>query len=610
MIMMDAPTNDLERMEESVHDQLPSVEEYKVGVGFKKSPTFRSQRPDPVAQLAPSFTEATDLEQVIAAEKEEEEEDELIVHRPFLCSSTKFIAWVIVVVVAVVVVGVVVGTRNQSASSFWWIRDSDRYQRIQQYLIDAGVSKTNDLVDPNSPQHLAAQWMAHKDGMKLQVPKVSTGRDHLMFVERYVLVVLYYATGGPNWTHQLNWLSDNHLCTWYQAFVLDNDEETLDGGYIALGVHGCKLVEEEEDNLVPFTLFLRKYGIREGDTQRIRGYETCLLNCSCFVFNSTANNGLDGTLPLELEYLDRIEILNIPFNTDLRGTLPEALSKMDALTHLGLQWCGFTGTIPTWIGSLSSLDYLGLGNNQFTGSVPQELDQLTTLKLLGLDDNMLSANIELFHALKAIKSLYLEDNQITGTISEALMASWPDLEELDLSNNALTKTLPDNFFNHFNNLRVVDLHRNKFDGPLPNSINENSDLEFLALHDNRFDEKVPAELINFKALKHLDLSGNNFISTLPEVLGEMTQLHYLFVGKNAFESGTIPKFLIELTNLRELSFKNAQLTGEIPEFIHYLSKLEVLDLRKSSRKWDTALGVLSICRSAYFPLSCKQPITL
>jgi Leucine-rich repeat (LRR) protein len=602
---MDAK-NDLERMEESLHDQLPSVEEYKVGIGYKKSTMFRSQSPDTVAGQLASFTEATDLEEVITAEKEEEE-DELIVHRSFLCSSTKFIVLVIVVVVAVVIAGVVVGTQNQSAWSSWWIKDSDRYQRIQQYLIDVGVSKTNDLVDPDSPQHLAAQWMAHKDGMKLQVPKVlSTGRDHLMFVERYVLVVLYYATGGPHWTHQLNWLGDNHICTWYQAFVLDNDEDNLDGGYIALGVHGCKLVEE--DNLVPFTLFLRKYaGIRERDTQRISSlFAQLFLLLLC----STADNGLDGTLPVELEYLDRIEILNLPFNAGLRGTLPEALSKMDALNHLGLQWCGFTGTIPTWIGSLSSLDYLGLGNNQLTGSVPQELDQLTTLKLLGLDDNMLRANIELFRALKAIKSLYLEDNQFTGTISEALMASWPDLEELDLSNNGLTKTLPDNFFNHFNNLRVVDLHRNKFDGPLPNSINENSNLEFLALHDNRFDEKVPAELNNFKALKHLDLSGNKFISTLPEVLGEMTQLHYLFVGNNAFDSGTIPKFLIELTNLRELSFKIGQLTGEIPEFIQYLSKLEVLDLCKSSRKWDTALGVPSICQSAYFPLSCKQPLTL
>jgi LRR receptor-like serine/threonine-protein kinase FLS2 len=210
------------------------------------------------------------------------------------------------------------------------------------------------------------------------------------------------------------------------------------------------------------------------------------------------------------------------------------------------------------------------------------------------DDNMLSANIELFHALRAIKSLCLEGNQFTGTISEALMEAWPDLEELDLGKNELTKTLPDHFFNHFNNLRVVDLHRNKFDGALPNSIIENNDLEFLGLHNNRFDKKVPEELKNFKALKHLDLSWNGFISTLPEALGEMTQLNYLFVGNNAFESGTMPGFFIEFTNLHELSFKNAWLTGEIPEFIHYLSKLEVLDLRKSSRKWDTALGVLSV----------------
>jgi Leucine-rich repeat (LRR) protein len=296
-----------------------------------------------------------------------------------------------------------------------------------------------------------------------------------------------------------------------------------------------------------------------------------------------ADMGLNGEIPPEIQHLDRLEVLNLQFNPGLHGTLPVELSYMSDLKHLALQYNGFKGTIPEWIGEFTALKYLGLGNNMFTGPIPTSIVSLTNLEVLGLDDNLLSANIELFEPLSKLKSLYLEDNGILGTLSYKLLESWPEMMELDLSNNLLHGKLPPTLFmNEKSKLRVLDLHGNAFVGSIPKSIPyPNYNLEFLALHENRLSSTVPASLTNLKMLRHLDISRNELTSTLPDELGEMTELQYLFTANNAFSQGRLPSFVEMLTNLRELGMKDNGLTGQLPEFISYLTNLKFLDLRKS-----------------------------
>lgn len=301
----------------------------------------------------------------------------------------------------------------------------------------------------------------------------------------------------------------------------------------------------------------------------------------CQHSSAAANNGLSGFIPDEIRGLERLEVFNVMFNPNVVGTIPDAFAAMDSLTHLALQWCNLDGTIPQWIGSMSNLRYLGLGNNLLDGTVPKEIANLERLELLGLDDNDLFGEIDIFAPLQNLKSLYLEDNFFNGTISESLMAGWPDLEEFDASDCALAGVLPPTFFNLNPKLQVLDLHGNELMGPLPADVNTNTKLNFLALHKNQLDGAVPPTLKNLEALQHLDLSDNLFVSTLPEDMGELTELKYLFVGNNNYEPAEVPKFLVELINLQELSFKDSQLQGTIPEFLLYLSNLEILDFRKS-----------------------------
>jgi LRR receptor-like serine/threonine-protein kinase FLS2 len=269
-----------------------------------------------------------------------------------------------------------------------------------------------------------------------------------------------------------------------------------------------------------------------------------------------AHNDLVGTLPGEVKHLDWMEVMNFNHNPDLIGTIPQGPSGMLNLRHLALQWCGFSGEVPTWIGTMTTLKFLGLGNNMFEGSIPSKIRQLTNLHLLGLDDNVdLTGNIEGFHSLSNLRSFYLEDNQFTGTISKALMASWPKLQELDISGNILSGKLPDSFFNHEMPLVVLDLHGNEFSGRLPSNTRESNVLEFLALYSNNFEGEIATDyFLKFKALRHLDISHNRFGGEFPD-LGSMKKLEYLFLGGNGFVPGPVPSWLVQLTNLRELTLK-------------------------------------------------------
>mmetsp|Transcript_36742 Transcript_36742/g.89155 ORF Transcript_36742/g.89155 Transcript_36742/m.89155 type:complete len:871 (-) Transcript_36742:512-3124(-) len=600
------------------HDQLPNVEEYKASIGHRSGVGLKEKFKKAIGNIGPSSSSAADgIEETesmmilprdpvvrkrdppeirnqkyeyidydaeghhtveneglfkIDSEDEEEEEEErqfqtLEIEEeeeekyegdPNKCFWKSCGLISICLLAAVLVQFLVFGQETETPRDFFHFvqGDTDAYFAVKGYVVDIGsVSPQTAFDQTTTPQYLAAQWMAHGDPLNMPIPQE---RD-LQFSERYIMAVLFFAMGGTEWTHQYNFLSGDHICTWFKEFTL------RDGSSVLYGVHRCK--EADNGELYPHSVFM-------------------------------PNNGLSGFIPDEIKGLEGLEVFNVMFNPNVVGTIPAAFRSMDSLTHLAMQWCNLDGTIPTWIGTMTNLEYLGLGNNLLDGTVPEEIQNLNRLELLGLDDNDLFGNIDMFAPLSNLKSLYLENNFFNGTISETLMQGWPKMEELDLSECAFTGALPPTLFNHCPQLKVLDLHGNGFVGPFPDSIDTNSELDFLALHNNRLEGFVPTSLKNLEALHHLDLSENLFESTLPEALGEMTALEYLFTGTNNFFPGEVPKFLIELTNLKELSMKQNKLQGSIPEFFLYLSNLVFLDFHDNnlSQQIPSGFGKLTTLR--------------
>jgi hypothetical protein len=170
----------------------------------------------------------------------------------------------------------------------------------------------------SSPQAEALLWITHKDLLQLNAKSRN-------LIQRYVLAVLYYSTTPDGWNNRCNWLSAKHECEW------------SDGG----GIRACTKDKE--------------------------------------VMDISLWNNLQGTLPTEIGYLTKLQVLYLARNK-LKGNIPTEIGKLTALTYLGLQHNSFRGTFPSvFFGNLTKLKTLYLERNDFTGSIPRS-DPLCQLR--------------------------------------------------------------------------------------------------------------------------------------------------------------------------------------------------------------------------------------
>ena len=169
----------------------------------------------------------------------------------------------------------------------------------------------------------------------------------LALSDREVLVALYNATDGPNWTNSTNWLSDKPVGDWY-GITASNGRVTR-----------LELQENQLSGPIPAEL---------GD----------LANLTHLGFGW---NQLIGSIPTELSNLANLTHLWLSGN-QLSGSIPAELVNLANLTELDLEQNQLTGPIPMDLGRLTQLTWLGLNGNQLTGEIPVELDNLTNLLTL------------------------------------------------------------------------------------------------------------------------------------------------------------------------------------------------------------------------------------
>jgi hypothetical protein len=76
-----------------------------------------------------------------------------------------------------------------------------------------------DLTNTQSPQYLAALWMAEEDEhhatANLTYPLDQSSLDLLQFRQRYALTTFYFATNGDEWDNNCSFLTPSlHVCEW------------------------------------------------------------------------------------------------------------------------------------------------------------------------------------------------------------------------------------------------------------------------------------------------------------------------------------------------------------------------------------------------------------
>ncbi len=449
--------------------------------------------------------------------------------------------------------------------------------------------------------------------------------------DRAVLVALYKATDGSNWTNKKNWLSDRPLREWYGVTTDANGRVTR------LSLFNNNLRGPIPVKLAQLTKLERLY---------------------------LRNNQLTGTIPKELAQLSNLTRLALYRNPDLSGPLPPAFTdlSLEVLDLAGTGVCvPLTGAFVEWLNSIpakrggthcadserdalialykqtngpnwtnnknwTALEPLGdwygvttdangrvtelnLRDNNLSGLLPPSLSNLANLKTLNLADNAaLSGPLPQGFTRLSLGSLELERTRLcTPPLAE--FQTWVNgIRDSEVAQ--CTDTRPDfyplvalysgtdgpNWTNATNwasdallsdwygvttdaNGRVTELslNDNNLQGPIPVELGQLSNLKELYLYGNQLTGTIPSELGQLSNLTWLELQRNQLTGTMPSELGLLANLETLWIENNTL-TGEIPPELGHLTNLTELDLGRNQLSGNIPSELGQLANLEKLNL--------------------------------
>ncbi|CAB9520390.1 STYKc [Seminavis robusta] len=404
---------------------------------------------------------------------------------------------------------------------------------------------SNDALDraslrnASSPQRKALQWIADEDPMKLGVPETRFDASYPAFVQRYSVAVLAFATDTKA-LEPLGFLSGASECQWNADF------RRPDGSILKMGII-CNGEQNQVQKVVLQTL------------------------------------GLSGTIPREIGHLHSVKHLHLDQN-DLTGMLPQSMRHMSQLREFTATRNSLSGHLPSFLGQMASLRHIELSKNHFSGHLSafatkandESVDDLVSpLRVLAVDNNRLSGPLEYIRSLYVLEELYLDDNALTGHLSDSLT----DLSQLAIftaAKNKLSGKVPD-YLLQLPSMAVLDLHANSFSQGFPHG--NATTLKYLDLHANNIEGVLPRSIGSKPELVYLDVSQNAFTGGLPDEIGRLRSLQYLFLSDNpGLKPAAIPKFIWELPVLESLSLRNTARTGMLPDWLVELDQLRLLDL--------------------------------
>ena len=200
---------DLEVQSDDIHDQLPSVEEYKASIAVQPKGVNSMKR-------------------------------NLLILASLSC--------------IILVISLIVKAAKSPSSTQQGQPDlSGRTQEVETFLFNNNISTLPQLQDVGSAQHRAAAFVADGDSLRMPITPETARR----FVERYVLALLYYQFNGPRWTYNLKFLSGHDHCDWHETFKNSEGKIVKQGvfcnedGYV-IDLNLCKYGKVMRRFLPPF----------------------------------------------------------------------------------------------------------------------------------------------------------------------------------------------------------------------------------------------------------------------------------------------------------------------------------------------------------------------
>jgi len=137
------------------------------------------------------------------------------------------------------------------------------------------------------------------------------------------------------------------------------------------------------------------------------------------------------------------------------------------------------------------------------------LSSFPRLRSISFARNNFSGPLPAFHQVKALKSMFLSDNQFSGSIPDDFFASLSHLKKLWLNGNQLSGSIPASI-SQATSLLELHLDRNAFTGELP-AVPPPA-LKSLNVSDNDLEGVVPEAFRKFNASR---FDGNEYLCFVP-----------------------------------------------------------------------------------------------
>ncbi|WZZ33590.1 LOW QUALITY PROTEIN: hypothetical protein YC2023_016991 [Brassica napus] len=350
----------------------------------------------------------------------------------------------------------------------------------------------------------------------------------------------------------------------------------------------------------------------------------------------------------------------------LVSQFPICLTGLTGLRVLDLSSNQMTGKLPSGLSNLVSLEYLSLFDNNFEGLFSLgSLSNLSKLRVIKLGSKskslqvvesegswkpkfqlnaivLGSSNLDKFpHFLrqqKGLREVDLSNNKIFGNFPTRLIENNKELQVLRLQNNYLTSfQLPKsthglgfldvsvNKFNHLfpenigwilPQLSIMNISGNGFQGNLPSSLSNMTEILYLDISHNNFQGKIPRVFLKeCYSIGSLKLSHNRFSGEVfPEEVPAFSGISELFMDNNQFTgnigkglgnleyflSGVIPNCIGQLPQLTALLLSKNSLEGNIPTSLFNMSNLYLLDLSANRLSGDIPPHIISAMPSIVF----------
>eukprot|EP00540_Astrosyne_radiata_P017154 CAMPEP_0116869948 /NCGR_PEP_ID=MMETSP0418-20121206/28033_1 /TAXON_ID=1158023 /ORGANISM="Astrosyne radiata, Strain 13vi08-1A" /LENGTH=637 /DNA_ID=CAMNT_0004506081 /DNA_START=48 /DNA_END=1960 /DNA_ORIENTATION=- len=386
--------------------------------------------------------------------------------------------------------------------------------------------------NPNSAESRALNWMAAVDPMNLDV---ATAPPEILVNERYVVVLLYFATNGNNWIRtDLNFLSGSSVCSWHNS---------QDRGVTC----------DSRDSVESIDLYTTNL---EGTLPGELGILSSLTELS------VGTNSLVGNIPLSIGNLSKLEVIDVTSNVFV-GRLDEALFRLPQLERVYFGGNQITDQLPSSICESSSLQLVTGEFNGLVGTIPSCLGLSISLTKFDMAGNFLVGGLPEFSPTSVMEEFEVRENLLTGTIPVSL-TNLTTLSTLDLADNSFSGRLPQ-FAGAAGQLSNLGIEDNEIDGSLETifATAPANTLEVVQVENNKLTGRIPTRIGLFQKLQDLWVHNNFLTGTIPTEIGLLRLLDVVLISGNLLR-GSIPTEVGNLVNCRGFSAGFNELDGTIP----------------------------------------------